>query len=173
MAADIEAARLAGADGVVIGCLTANGDIDMALSRELVSAAEGMSVTFHRAFDMCRNQHEALEQLVELGCDRVLTSGAHRTAEEGVDELRSLVEQAAGRIIVMPGCGINAQNIRNIAVGTGASEFHFSANKLLPSPMLYRNPKVSMGGDGSMDEYALSVVDADKILTIRQVLNTL
>ncbi len=160
---DIEMARELGADGVVIGCLTAEGDIDMALTQRLVNAAGRMSVTFHRAFDMCRDPKVALEQIIELGIDRILTSGQQATAEAGIPLLRALVEQADGRIIIMPGCGVNANNIRHIAEETGATEFHFSGRSPVESAMRYRNPLVSMGGTVKIEEYRIDVTDPEKV----------
>ena len=116
---DIKVARQLGADGVVFGCLTAEGYVDVPLMQKLMNAVGEMSVTFHRAFDMCSNPKEALEQIIGLGIDRVLTSGQEATAEKGIPLLKELVEQADGRIIIMPGCGVNAGNIRKIAEETG------------------------------------------------------
>jgi copper homeostasis protein len=121
--------------------------------------AKGRSVTFHRAFDMCRDPFQALEDIIELGCDRILTSGQQATAEQGIPLIRQLVEQAAGRIIIMPGGGITPQNIRKIADETGATEFHFSGRKAIDSPMQFRNPSVSMGGTVQIDEYSRLVTD--------------
>ena len=112
---DIDMARQLGADGVVFGCLTPDGDIDLPLMERLMKASEGMSVTFHRAFDMCRNPRKALEKIIALGCDRILTSGQQATAEKGISLLKELNVQADGRIIIMPGCGVNSDNIRKIA----------------------------------------------------------
>lgn len=173
MLADIISAREIGVDGVVIGCLTAEGEIDTALTGELIAAAGNMSITFHRAFDMCRNPQEALEQLIGLGCHRILTSGAQRTAEKGISVLRSLVRQAGNRTVIMPGCGISSRNIKEIALGTGASEFHFSANRTVNSHMAYRNPAVSMGSDETTGEYELTATDTEKINSIRHILDTL
>ncbi len=156
---DIRAARQAGADGVVFGCLDAEGNVNMEVMRILIEAAGDLSLTFHRAFDMCRNPRRALEDLIELGVDRVLTSGAKATAEEGIPLLKSLVDQAEDRIIIMPGCGINAGNIRRIADGTGAKEFHFSARTSVESGMVFRNPSVSMGGTVCINEYKTEVTD--------------
>ncbi len=160
---DIAVAKELGADGVVIGCLTAEGDVDVALTKQLVEAAGEMSVTFHRAFDMCRDPKAALEQLIELGIDRILTSGQEATAEAGIPLLRELVEQAHGRIIIMPGCGVNAGNIGRIARETGAQEFHFSGRSAVESGMQYRNPKVSMGGTVKIEEYSIDVTDPAKV----------
>ena len=143
---DIKVAKQLGADGVVFGCLTAEGDIDMPAMRKLMNAVGDMNVTFHRAFDMCRNPKEALEQIIELGCSRILTSGQETNAVKGIPLLKDLISQADGRIIIMPGCGVNPNNILQIAEGTGATEFHFSGRSTYESNMIYRNPKVSMGG---------------------------
>jgi copper homeostasis protein len=118
-----------------------------------------MSVTFHRAFDVCRNPFVALEQIIELGCDRILTSGQMPKAEDGVDLLKQLVEKAGDRIIIMPGCGVNAGNIAKIAQITGAKEFHFSARSKHESGMQFRKSRVSMGGSVMIDEYSRDVTD--------------
>ncbi len=130
MESDIHMARQLGADGVVIGALTPERDIDVEHCRALMRAAEGMQVTFHRAFDQCRNPQEALEQIIGLGCHRLLTSGQCRTAVEGIPLLRSLVEQSQGRIIIMPGAGVNPDNAQMILQQTGAIEIHGSLRSL-------------------------------------------
>ena len=146
MLKDIELSRKLGVDGVVIGCLTNDGDIDMIKNRELIDAAGDMSVTFHRAFDMSRDPYESLENIIELGCDRILTSGQQPKADMGIDLLKKLVSIAGERIIIMPGSGVNAHNIAKLAVETGANEFHFSAREPIVSRMTYRNPNLKMGG---------------------------
>jgi len=160
---DIKVARQLGADGVVFGCLTPEGDVDMPLMEKLMNAVGDMSVTFHRAFDMCKNPKEALEQIISLGIQRILTSGQEATAEKGIPLLKELVDQADGRIIIMPGCGVNAGNIRKIAEGTGTSEFHFSGRSTVESGMVYRNAKVSMGGTVKIEEYLNDVTDPEKV----------
>jgi copper homeostasis protein len=163
MERDILAARDAGADGVVFGCLTAGGDIDTKATGSLLKAAAGLSVTFHRAFDKCIQPHKALEQLVELGCHRILTSGQKATAETGIPLLKELVEQAGNRIIIMPACGINEKNIARIAAETGAKEFHFSARENKASGMTHRDVEVSMGGTVTIDEYLQAVTTARRV----------
>ncbi|KAA6330064.1 Copper homeostasis protein CutC [termite gut metagenome] len=163
MERDILVARDAGADGVVFGCLTADGNIDTKATNQLLKAATGLSVTFHRAFDKCIRPHEALEQLIELGCDRILTSGQRPTAEAGISLLKKLVEQAGDRIIIMPGCGINEKNIAHIATETGAKEFHFSAHENKESSMTHREFEVSMGGAVIIDEYLQPVTTARRV----------
>ncbi|MDO4165649.1 MAG: copper homeostasis protein CutC [Bacteroides sp.] len=163
MLKDIDYARRAGADGVVLGCLTAEGDIDVPFVQELMEAAQGMSVTFHRAFDVCRNPQEALEEIISLGCQRVLTSGQQPTAEQGIPLLKELERQAAGRITLLAGCGVNEGNIARIAKETGIHEFHFSARENIPSLMKHRNNNVSMGGTVHIDEYTRPVTTESRV----------
>lgn len=165
MVRDIVAARNCNADGVVIGALTADGDIDIPLCSTLIEAAGGMNVTFHRAFDMCRNPHKALEEIIALGCSRVLTSGQAATALQGASLLQELVKQADGRIVIMPGCGVNSSNAADILRFTGASEIHASARKSVGSAMQFRHSGVSMGAPDN-DEYARKETDVDEVKQI-------
>lgn len=126
---DIRLAKECGAVGVVVGALTADGSIDIEAMRFLLDEADGLSITFHRAFDVCKNTSRALEQIISLGCHRLLTSGQAPTAEQGIPLLKQLVEQAAGRIIIMPGAGVNPQNASKILAETGATEIHGSLRK--------------------------------------------
>lgn len=127
MEADIAAARAAGADGVVIGALQPDGQLDMPVIRRLMRQAEGMSITFHRAFDVCADPRRAIDELAEAGVDRILTSGRCATAYEGMANLADYVAYASGRLIILPGAGINPGNIAEIERMTGASEFHSTA----------------------------------------------
>ena len=111
MLKDIENARRLGADGVVFGCLTAEGDVDIPLMEQLMKASQGMSVTFHRAFDVCRNPQKAIEDIIALGCNRILTSGQQSTAEQGIPLLKELQQQASGRIILLPEKPVSASFI--------------------------------------------------------------
>lgn len=164
MVHDIKIAKKLGVDGIVIGCLNADGTIDMVRNRELIDAAQGMSVTFHRAFDMCKDPFESLEQIIALGCDRLLTSGQQPTAIEGISLLSKLVAKANERIIIMPGSGVNENNIATIAKETKAREFHFSAREPINSKMEYRNPNLKMGGTVvSIDEYVQNITDSEKV----------
>ena len=169
MLRDIECARKAGADGIVVGCLTPEGDVDIEVMKEMIKAAGDMSVTFHRAFDMCRDPFEALAAIEELGCERILTSGQKATAEEGIPLLRELVLRAK-RTIIMPGCGVNAGNIQKIAQETGAFEFHLSARKSVEGGMIYRNPRVSMGGTVKIAEYGRDVTSEESVRKTIQAL---
>ncbi|WP_294470939.1 copper homeostasis protein CutC [uncultured Bacteroides sp.] len=163
MLKDIEIARQLGADGVVFGCLTADGEVDILVMQELMKASEGLSVTFHRAFDVCRDAKKALEEIIGLGCNRILTSGQQPTADVGISLLKELQEQAAGRIILLAGCGVNEKNISGIAHETGIKEFHFSARKSIKSNMSYKNEAVSMGGTVHIDEYERNVTTAQRV----------
>ena len=129
MLKDIRLAKRLGANGVVIGALRPDGSIDEETVRRLVDEAEGLSITFHRAFDVCAKPLEALEQIISLGCHRLLTSGQAPTAEQGIPLLKKLVEQASGRIIIMPGSGVNPQNAHRILAETGAHEIHGSLRR--------------------------------------------
>ena len=163
MLQDVENARQLGADGVVFGCLTPEGDVDLPLMERLMEASEGMSVTFHRAFDVCRRPLQALEEIIALGCNRILTSGQQPTAEQGIPLLRELQEKAGERIILLAGCGVNEKNIARIARETGIHEFHFSAREEVVSGMQYRNEAVSMGGTVHISEYARPVTTARRV----------
>lgn len=130
--------------GFVIGALTSDGDIDQHIARQLVQTAEGHSVTFHRAFDLTRHATEALEQLIELGCDRVLTSGQSATVEQGIPLVRQLVQRAHGRIEIMAGAGIGPDNVARIIRETCVRQIHFSASSHVESPMEFSRPEVPM-----------------------------
>lgn len=134
MQADIGQCRRLGAAGVVLGALTPAGRVDLAACRPLIEAAGPLPVTFHRAFDDCPDPAQALEDVVGLGCARVLTAGGAATAEAGMARLAALLRQAAGRIGIMPGAGITAANVRAIAAATGAQELHASAKRRLTEP---------------------------------------
>ncbi len=163
MLKDIACARSIGADGVVFGCLTAEGDVDLPLMKQFMEASKGMSVTFHRAFDVCRNPQQALEDIIGLGCHRILTSGQQATAEQGIPLLKAMQQQAAGRIILLAGCGVNENNISRIAAETGIHEFHFSAREQVESGMRFRNPQVSMGGAVCIEEHRRPVTTARRV----------
>ena len=129
MCRDIEFCRHAGVHGVVIGALTAEEDIDLEACKRMVEAAGDLSITFHRAFDICREPLASLEQIIALGCDRLLTSGQQHSAFAGIPLLRQLTTQAAGRIIILPGAGVNPQNAMHILTETGATEIHGSLRR--------------------------------------------
>jgi copper homeostasis protein len=166
MREDIRLARTLGADGVVIGCLTPEGDIDRTRTRELMELARPLNVTFHRAFDMCRDPRQGLEDLVTLGVDRVLTSGQEASCAEGLELLAALQRQAAGRIIVMPGGGITARNVRRIVEATGVSEVHLSARGTVESHMQHRNPRCFLGGTLRPPEFSWKTTDEAAVRSV-------
>jgi len=153
MRSDIETAKAEGADGVVIGLLTAAGEVDAARTRELIALARPLSVTFHRAFDMTPDPFCALETLIELGVDRVLTSGQEASVLEGLPCVAELIKRAGGRIVVMPGGGITVRNIERILAATAPREIHFAALEPIASAMRFRRPHVFMGGELRPPEY--------------------
>ena len=144
---DIRMAKDIGADGLVFGCLLPDGTVDKENMALLMEAAGNTPVTFHRAFDHTSDPMLALEDIIGLGCRRILTSGCMPTAKEGLPLLSRLVKEAGDRIIIMPGCGINETNIEETARLSGAKEFHFSARESVESGMIFRNPDVAMGNE--------------------------
>lgn len=153
MIEDLHICKELGVDGVVFGCLTEEGLVDEVLCRKLLTHCEGMSTTFHRAFDRCKDPFQALEQIINLGFDRILTSGLQPTAEEGMELLRELQFKAQGRIRLMAGSGVNEENIYRIANETNIKEFHFSARKKVNSLMTFTNPNLHMGSTNNDDSY--------------------
>lgn len=163
MMLDIELCKRLGVHGVVFGCLTKEGDIDVPLMRKLIEHAKPLSITCHRAFDVCRDPYVALEQLIELGCDRILTSGQQSDAIKGIPLIAELVRRAAGRIIIMPGCGVRENNIARLERETGAKEFHTSARSVVYSKMEYRNENVPMGSSAVSSEFETVETDRKKV----------
>jgi copper homeostasis protein len=167
---DLEICGECGADGIVTGILMAGGTIDAERTARLVELAHPMSVTFHRAFDMCSDPLKALEEIISSGAARLLTSGQKNIAMEGLDLLKELVIKAGNRIIVMPGSGINEENIEAIARFTGAWEFHLSARKTVESKMVFRKEGITMGNAPGYNEFTRKVADPDKIKKIINIL---
>ena len=170
MAEDIAVCRDLGVDGVVFGCLRADGTLDEEQNRYLMDCSRGMSVTLHRAFDRAAHPEAALEAAISLGFDRILTSGQQPRAVQGAELLARLHHQAAGRIILMAGSGVTEQNIRQLHEATGLKEFHFSAREPQASAMQYVNPQLYMGRPGA-NEAALDYTTARRVAaTIAQLL---
>ncbi|HLH51587.1 MAG TPA: copper homeostasis protein CutC [Roseiarcus sp.] len=163
---DVQAAKEAGADGVVIGLLDADGAVDERRSAELIAAARPLSVTFHRAFDVARDAEQSLDALIRLGVDRLLTSGQAPSVLEGAPLIRRLIERAAGRIVIMPGGDITTRNAARIAAETGAREFHFAAFALAASAMRWRNDAVFMGGALRPPEYDRAATTAAAVRAV-------
>ena len=162
--------RKLGAEGVVIGCLKPDGTMNMEQMKILMEEAEGMSVTLHRAFDVCADPYETMEQSISLGIDTILTSGQKNVCTLGTDLLRELVEKSAGRIKIQVGSGVNAAVIREIYPKTGATAFHMSGKKTLDSEMKYRKEGVNMGLP-SLSEFEVWRTDETAIREARQVLD--
>jgi copper homeostasis protein len=165
MRRDVEMARAWGANGVVIGILNPDGTVDVDRTRVLVETARPLSVTFHRAFDVTRDPFEALETLIGLGIDRVLTTGQESSALEGLDLIADLVRRAGNRIVVMPG-GITERTAERIVARSRAREFHFAALSSIDGRMVYRNGRVFMGGELRPPEYTLSVTDPASVRAV-------
>lgn len=156
---DIAFAKKAGADGIVFGFLTEDGKIDVTLLKEMITLSRPLNVTFHRAFDMCDEPFEALEQLIKLRVDRILASGQKQSAIEGASLLKQLVQKAGSQIIIMPGGGIRPNNIEKLIKKTGAREFHVSSRFQMESKMNFRRPGIKMGSLLETNEYEKVVVN--------------
>jgi len=162
MKTDIEICRTLDCDGVVMGMLNKDGSVDKIRSKELVALAYPLGVTFHRAFDRANDAFEALEDIIEIGCERILTSGQQPTAVDGMQTIKELILQADNRIIIMPGSGVNAENIISIAENCEAVEFHSSASMHINSGMNYENP--AMGE--SMKHIIVNKEEVKKMATL-------
>lgn len=163
MKADIQICKNLGCDGVVIGMLNSDGTVDKQRCKELVDIAQPMGVSFHRAFDRTKDPFKALEDIISIGCERILTSGQKSVATDGAALLNELVKQANGRIIIMPGSGVRSDNVENLVKKTNATEFHTSARTYTDSKMEFINE--------SMDEQLTSVTTlSNEIKTIIQLL---
>lgn len=146
MKEDVKLFRDAGAEGLVFGILKPNGEVDVERTRELIEIARPCEVTFHRAFDMTADPYVALETLIELGVERILSSGQEATAVAGAQTLRKLVVQAADRVIIMPGGGVNERNFAYLQEQVGAAEYHLSLPAPVESKMEFRPGHIYMGG---------------------------
>ena len=156
MKTDVKLCKELGCDGVVIGMLTKDGKVDKKSCGALVNYAYPLGVTFHRAFDRTVDAFEALEDIIEIGCERILTSGQKPNASEGALLIKQLIEKANDRIIIMPGSGVNSKNIFQIAETTGTVEFHSSARKKTKSNMEFNNPALN-------EDLESMVVDEEEI----------
>jgi copper homeostasis protein len=162
MRRDVLMAKQLGADGVVFGILDGDANVDVQRTRALVDLARPLQTTYHRAFDMSADYFRSLEHVVEAGVDRILTSGGAPTAIAGIAVLRSLVEAARGRVIIMACGGINHQNVQRVVEATFVREIHAGLRTPIASPMRYRNENISMGPFQS-NEYQRSVVLEDTV----------
>ena len=155
-----------GCDGVVIGLLNKDGSIDTKRTSKLVESAYPLEVTFHRAFDRCKAPFEGLEKLIEIGCQRILTSGQQPTAPQGSDLIAQLIKAADERIIIMPGSGVRKENIRELAEKTGATEFHSSLRGNKKSEMEFVHPAFAT----SAESYTNPAIDPAEVKALRKAL---
>jgi copper homeostasis protein len=169
MKEDIKICKSLKCDGVVIGILKDDGSIDKERCKALVELARPMGVTFHRAFDMSNDLEKALEDIIEIGCERVLTSGGESSALNGAPTIAKLIAQSASRIIVMPGAGISKANITKLIQITGAREFHGSAKHTLTGKMQFKNSKLNMGA--ATDEFSYDRTDSQLVKDLIELAN--
>ena len=167
---DVVAFKQLGVDGFVFGILEQDGGIDMVRTSKLIEICKPVSVTFHRAFDMAKDPLSALEMLISMGVDRLLTSGQAPGVIEGAPLIRKLVENANGRLIIMPGGDITVDNVERLIDETGVSEIHYAALELNEGPMSFRNSKVFMGGALRPPEYQRTITS---VQGISRVINAL
>ncbi len=166
MLRDVRIFKQSGCDGVVIGMLNADGTIDMKRNSLLVEAAYPMGVTFHRAFDRCKEPLEALGQLIQLGCERILTSGQQAAAPDGLELIAELNKLAGDRIIIMPGSGVRVDNIKMLAQKTGCTEFHSSLRGKINSQMDFVHPAF----ENSAESYTNNAISPDEVRALRNAL---
>lgn len=163
---EVKLCKELGCDGVVIGLLQQDGAIDLKRSSKLVEFAYPLEVTFHRAFDRCKDPFEALEQLIEIGCQRILTSGQQPTAPQGINLIAELVKAAAERIVIMPGSGVRKENIKELAEKTGTSEFHSSLRGNKKSEMNFIHPAFA----NSSESYSNPAINPEEVKALRKSL---
>ncbi|MFC0773220.1 copper homeostasis protein CutC [Terrimonas alba] len=166
MLQDVKLCKQLGCDGVVIGLLNRDGSIDKKRSSRLVEAAYPLGVTFHRAFDRCLDPFVALEEIIEIGCERVLTSGQKPAAPDAAELIAQLNKAAADRIIIMPGSGVRKENIRQLAEATGCVEFHSSLRSKEASKMDFIHPSFA----GSDDDYMNNAINPQDVIHFRNAL---
>jgi copper homeostasis protein len=167
MEQDVRMAKQLGVDGIVVGILKEDGHVDTRRTRHLVDIARPLKVTFHRAFDMSVDLNQALEDIIETGADRLLTSGGEQTAEDGATTVARLVSTARDRLVIMAGAGISERNVLRIITETGVREIHVGLRTTVSSKMLHRNEKVSMGIIKG-HEYEQGVVLEDRVRQLLQ-----
>jgi len=171
MRRDIDIAGEKGADGIVTGILNSDGTVDVERTSLLAEYAAPMKLTFHRAFDLCRDADRALGDIISCGASRILTSGQARTAIEGARLIKGMVTAAGNSLTVMPGGGIDEYNIALLAGITRAREYHLSARRQTESAMKFRRKGIYMGDSRLMSEYIHKGADAERIRTINRILH--
>jgi copper homeostasis protein len=168
MQADIRMAKELGCEGIVLGILQKDGRVNIAQTKALVALAKPMAVTFHRAIDMTPDYLEALEDIIETGCNRILTSGQKNTAMEGIENIKKLVKQANGRIEIIAGSGVNADNAQML-IHTGVNALHLTGKASRDSEMVYRKEGIAMGGLSEVPEYEVVYSDFEKIRAVAEI----
>jgi copper homeostasis protein len=163
---DVKLCKQLGCDGIVIGLLNSDGRIDLNRTATLIDIAYPMGVTFHRAFDRCREPFEAMEQLIQIGCERILTSGQRPVAPDGVQLIMELNQKADHRITIMPGSGVRKENIKTLAEVTSCSEFHSSLRGKSKSNMEFIHPAFA----NSEDTYQNNSIDPNEVVALRNAL---
>lgn len=171
MRRDIDICGELGVNGIVAGILRAEGTVDIDRTSRLIELAYPMTVTFHRAFDMCADPLQSLEDVISTGAKRLLTSGQSNRAKDGIKLIRQLVAEAGDRIIVMPGGGIDDTNILSIITGTSAKEVHMTGRKSISSEMKFRRDGIRMGNSPELTEFTRKIADYEKIRGILNILN--
>lgn len=167
MRRDLALLKRLGADMAVFGLLNPDGSVDRDRTARLTEEARPLPVTFHRAVDVTRDPREALETLIELGVERVLTSGQEKSVLEGLEVITELIQLAGERLIVVPGGGITERNLPRILRECGAREFHVSASATRDSRMEFRNTRVPMGRVLAASEFSVSVADEARVRRFR------
>ena len=162
MLKDLKLCKQLGCDGVVIGLLNMDGTIDIVRTATLIEAAYPLGITFHRAFDRCKEPFEALEQLIDIGCERILTSGQQPSVVDGVELVAELNKKADERIIIMPGSGVRKENIKMLAEKTGCVEFHSSLRGKEMSKMAFLHPSFKDSGECYMNN-AIDMQEAEAL----------
>lgn len=170
MLEDVKALKDTGINGIVFGILTPEGDVDIVRSKELIELARPLPVTFHRAFDMTRDPYKSLEDLINLGVDRVLTSGQEATVPEGADLLEELVKIAGDRIIIMPGCGITERNFPKLQEKIKAREYHIYLPREISSKMVYHPGHIYMGGLLRQSEFTITHTSSQRVSDVMSLL---
>lgn len=173
MCNDIKIAKELGVDGIVCGCLLPNGSVDLVRTKQLVELSKPLKFTFHRAFDVTVDPFKSMEDIIECGCSRILTSGQQNKAIMGAELIKKLNIKANKRIIIMSGSGIDESNIEEIYHKTGAVEFHASLRKAVKSNMEYRKQGVSMGASTIQNEFETLITDSERVKKTMEILNNL
>lgn len=173
MALDLKFGLAAGVDGFVFGCLNADGTVDQRRTAHLVKLAAGRQTVFHRAFDVTPDPFAALESLMALGVTRILTSGQQPTAWEGADLIQQLVERAAGRIEVLPGSGVRAEQVAALVQRTGVSQLHASASRAELDSSTHARPKLNFGGTAADNGEHYRVVDPAQVAAMKRAIERL